>query len=389
MGSRIIEIGGTALFILLIGLTCLQTFTHVLPEGSLYGVTVDQRRPSLTWRTWWRGEFQDKYEGWIARRIGFKAFWIRTENQINFSLNRRITTAENDAGTQVLLGKDNWLYEKSYVEAYLGKRRLVPMRKIKPVVWGLQQLEAKLAERGIAFLLVISPSKAVTYPEYLPERYVPAAHTPLGDTNYLRTIAALKAYGVTTVDSAALFRRIKPASDYPLFAKGGTHWNHYSAHKVIEEMVISLNPRMARAKMPLPVIQHVELDRPRGADADLGGLINIWNSHATEAPTPYPQFEVAAAKGTTLPAILIVGSSFVWTLIDQMNQADLYERIDFLYYYRRQVTYPGPTEAPFDPDQADWQSLLLEKDAVIMEINEAALPHFRTPFIKDALKQLG
>lgn len=380
--------GGVVLFALIIGITTLQTFTQLLPEGQLHGVTLAPPRPSLTWRTWWKGQFQDQYESWIAQRIGFKPFWVRTENQINFSLNGRITANETQGGTQVVLGRENWLFEKSYVESYVGRRQLVDVDKIEPVVWGIQQLQQELARRGIAFLLVISPSKAVIYPEYLPERFLRAAAPPAGETNYSRTAAVLEAYGIARVDGRLLFNRLKRHSDYPLFAKGGTHWNHYSAFRMLEAMIQELNPRMARAIIPQPTLEAVELKRPQGADSDLGGLINIWTAQATEAPTPYPQFAPAVAQDTRRPNILLVGSSFVWTLIEQMTQAEVYEKLDFLYYYRRQVTYPGKSEAPFDPLKADWQALLLEKDAVILEINDAALPHFNTRFIKDALRNL-
>jgi hypothetical protein len=84
----------------------------------------------------------------------------------------------------------------------------------------------------------------------------------------------------------------------------------------------------------------------------------------------------------------MVGSSFVWTLIDQMEQGQMYTEIDFLYYYKRWISYPGAKDKEFKRTPEKWETLLKDKDAVIMEINEAALPHFNTRFIKDALKHL-
>lgn len=162
----------------------VQTALHLLrpelalPEPRLGGVVKPIPRPVFSLKSWWDGRFQEQVEGqgqtekgepregWIDRHVGFRSVWIKTDNQINFSLFRELPT---HAGPQpITLGKDNWLYEDDYVNSFIGFE-VVPKRHLQQYASYLKELQDDLQKRNITMLLVVSPSKAAHYPEYLPD----------------------------------------------------------------------------------------------------------------------------------------------------------------------------------------------------------------------------
>ena len=81
-----------------------------------------------------------------------------------------------------------------------------------------------------------------------------------------------------------------------------------------------------------------------------------------------------------------------------MNQARLFDSTQLLYYNRRLYTFPG-MDVPFDYNRVanrpvdskslDWQRVLLDKDAVILEVNEIFLQRAGWGFVQSALSALG
>lgn len=169
---------GVVLFVGLLAVIEVQTGfyllrkRHLLPEPALHGVVEPIPKPALSLESWWDGRFQRQVqgsggaEGWIDRHVGLRPVWIKTDNQINFSLFREIP---RHAGPQdITLGKNNWLYEEDYVTSFIG-REIAPDKQLRQYASDLRQLQDELKRRGITMLLVISPSKAIHYPEYLPD----------------------------------------------------------------------------------------------------------------------------------------------------------------------------------------------------------------------------
>ena len=135
-----------------------------------------RRIPLQAWRgrrrdrTWdWRpggtATLQSEFDTWFNQRIGLRGFFVRTSNQINYTLFRRVA---QERGTQVLIGKGGFLFEKAYVGCLQPGRRALPEAELQ-VGAATRRLQDELAARGIAFLLVIAPSKAEIYPDFLPD----------------------------------------------------------------------------------------------------------------------------------------------------------------------------------------------------------------------------
>ena len=368
------------LFSLVLALPLVQMATGFPPDYPLAGVETTATRPATGWAAWWNGTLQPDFDGWINQRIGLRGWLVRTANQLNYVLFRELPRR---SGTQVLLGRDGMLYEKVYVDAYnqSGHRLGKELRNISA---STKRLQDRLAADGIAFLLVIAPSKAEIYPEFLPPE-ADVAGRPARRSNYENFVKYLHADGVNLVDAHELFLQWKTSPGAPrLFANGGTHWNEYGAARVAAEIARRL--RAATGK-DLPTVEIVGAVTNRtivGEDNDLGELVNLWSGRPLAGPQVHPVVEVR--PGAHLPDVLFVGDSFVFTLTNFMDRHGLYRKRNTYYYYNREYFWPAAPNAPLDKRQLDLLAEVRGRDAVVIEVGEYWLPRVGFGFVRDMLR---
>lgn len=368
------------LFSLVLALPLVQMATGFPPDYPLAGVETTATRPAVGWAAWWNGTLQPDFDGWINQRIGLRGWLVRTANQLNYVLFRELPRR---SGTQVLLGRDGMLYEKVYVDAYnqSGHRLGKELRNISA---STKRLQDRLAADGIAFLLVIAPSKAEIYPEFLPPE-ADVAGRPARRSNYENFVKYLHADGVNLVDAHELFLQWKSAPGAPrLFANGGTHWNEYGAARVAAEIARRL--RAATGK-DLPTVEIVGAATNRtivGEDNDLGELVNLWSGRPLAGPQVHPVVDVR--PGAHLPDVLFVGDSFVFTLTNFMDRHGLYRKRNTYYYYNREYFWPAAPNAPLDKRQLDLLAEVRGRDAVVIEVGEYWLPRVGFGFVRDMLR---
>ncbi len=384
-------------FVGLLAAVGVQTAFHPLPEPRLHGVVKSIDRPVLGFKAWWDGRFQrqvqgtEQTEGWLDRHVGFRSVWIKTDNQISFSLFREIPVTVNPQ--KIYLGKDNWLYEEDYVDNYLGVD-VAPRELFRRFAADLRALQDELGRRNVTMLLVISPSKATHYPEHLPdwivrERDLLRRHDPDRASNYELLSPLLQQQGVHCVDAVARFhqereQQEKAGQEYRLFPRGGTHWSYYGASLIATEILQRLRELTGKDLVQLGC-QGVSVDcKTTGTDNDLGDMLNLWTPWVTKGPTPHP--DLVAAAGDFRPDVLWVGDSFSNTLTELMDRYGVYRRRDLLFMFGQRITYPGGQTQPVDRAAFDWQQELLTRDVVIVEINEAQLYRRAYGFVSGALE---
>ncbi len=374
-------------FALLLALPGLQMKYRFVPEVALGGVRVEPKKPSLTLAGWWQGDLQSQAEDWFNDRIGFRGHAVRTDNQIGLSLFRE---ASSNAVDHVILGKRMMLYTDIYVTTYDGIDAFLD-EDLRAAAAGLRRLQDELAKRGTAFIFLVSPNKAVIYPEYLPEGFVhPPEQRP--KTAYERMLPLLRSKEVHVVDGHALLLEEKARSPYPLFPPGGVHWNRYAASVVLRHAWRELSQQLGRPLVDLRSRGMNEDDTPsvRDQEADAAGLLNAWRVGHADWRYPRPDLFIDETGDASRPRIVVVGDSF-WrvpaAIIEDLGMAG--PRSGFLYYFNR----PGGPDAPRGPDAEDiiqgvsWTDVLTA-DAIIIETNESGIGHAGWGFVEQALKRL-
>ena len=369
-----------ALFFALLSLPLFQSLTGLPPDVPLTGVENAAKPPTRSLAAWWNGTFQVEFDAWLTPRLGLRGVLVRTANQINHTLFGELPKRN---GTQVLMGRDGVLFEKVYVDAYnQGGGR--PEAELKNVSESTRRLQDRLAADGIAFLLVIAPSKAEIYPEFLPPSADVAGRSGRR-SNYQNIAEYLRRDGVHVVDAHELFLEWKREPGAPrLFANGGTHWNQYGAARVVSRIMEGLRGLTGK---DLPQLNVVGAETNRvivDSDNDLGDLLNLWSSRSLAGPQIHPVLETI--PGTYSPDLLVIGDSIVFTLTNWMDRQQLYRKRDTYYYYNRQYFYPAEPNVPLDKRQLDLIKEIQGRDAIVIEVSEYWLPRIGFGFVRDLLK---
>lgn len=377
-----------ALLLLALLLPLLSAWSGWPRDVPLAGVEKPAPRPALTWRSWFDGSWARSVEPWLTRRLGLRGVAVRSANQLNYSLFGR---TPGSAGTPIMVGRDHWLYETEYVRHYT-RRFDMRAEDAAGFVADLAAVRRGLARRGIAFVLLISPSKAEVYPEHLPAgmREAAAAARAAARTNaYERLLPMLRAEGIAVADMQERFLAWK-REGVPLFPPGGTHWNHYGAQRALGALCAAARSQPAGAALAMPpAIVGRQWRPPAGTDADLRNLLNLWRFEPRgPAAVPFPL--LAPAPRARSGRILLVGDSFAFTLVDALARAGICEEAELLYYFKRRYSYDWRRGQTTDDDEVvhwrhdrgaierevvDWGALLDETSLVVLEINAIQLRH--------------
>ena len=371
----------TILFSLALALPLVQMAAGLPLDAPLAGMEAAAPAPVCSAAAWWRGALQKDFDGWLAQRIGFRGALVRTANQIQYALFGELAST---GGDKVVPGRAGWFYEKIYVDAF-RRGGTWPEADLRRHSAALKRLQDRLAADGIAFLLVIAPSKAEIYPEHLPAA-ADAAGRPDRRSTYEDMIAVLHADGVHVLDAHRLFADWKRAPDSPpLFAKGGTHWNHYGAVRIAALLLERLAERTGRDFPAVDVVGAVVDRKIRSPDNDLGELANLWQRRSLAGPQVHPQVEIR--RGTCRPNVLFIVDSFGAQLIDWLQRQRLLARHDTYWYNRRHYGWSRERDAADEaaaPRRAGLERLD-GRDAVVVEAVEVMLPTVGYGFVEETL----
>ncbi len=366
-----------AAFVPFLLLPTAQMVAPVVTEWKLAGVESPPPAPEWTWHAWRDGSLAAALDLGIRRGIGFRATSVRLVNQA------KLAWGNDSLGHQeVFIGKDHWLFARSYLEPYRNPARRLTDEELRDFAGSLRRLQDRLAQRGTAFVFVISPSKCELYPEHMPDAYVADRRRADCRRDYDVFLQLLAEQGVNVVDGPRILERHKARGVDQLFSRTGVHWSYHGCLLVWREILAAVNTAAGIA-LPVPEIIGLAHDRARSADNDLGELINVFLPPGGTPRVPYPLLEVDPLPAHRRPNFLFVGSSFSWTLMDSLYASGSGREVDIFYY--NQTHYRGPDgdglRRPgewFSHQQVcsladgapDWRRTLLDKDVVVMEMLE-------------------
>jgi hypothetical protein len=393
---RILLIAG---FLFWLALPALQRSLHLLPRVTLGGTQTAVAKPDAALKSWFDGSFQTAYERYYNYRFPLRPLLIKSWNQLYYTLFGVVPPRKG--GTRLVVGKDNTLFEEAYLRTY-NRNDNRTEDDLRSVCRRVRAFQDALQARHIAFLLVIAPSKVEFYPERVPdERIVPGRAQRR--TVYDKMAPLLREAGVNLLDAHDWFLQMKATAPYPLFPKGGTHWNQYGAALVAGRILKEMERQTGRNYPDIVIDRVVTNRKAEGADSDLFALLNLWGGftfwkrasfagvevHPDLRPDPDP----TAIK----PNLLFVGDSFCLTLTAIMDRLDCYRQRDTYYYFKRAFSYRTPEPGrliargreddgvPLVHETLDVADALEGRDGVVIELNEEWLPKIGFGFIEFVL----
>ena len=308
-------------------------FAEVWP---LNGVVNSTPMPYFTFKDWYSGDFQKNYEAYFEENAGFKNTLIRWYNQIEYKIFN-----EAHAGN-VVIGLDGYLFETDYIDEITG-RKFVGAEKMDYKVRRLKEAQDILEGQNKIFFAVLAPGKASFFKEFIPAWRLNSENVT---TNYSSFIEKSKAANLNVLDFNNWFRSMKDTSSYPLFPTQGIHWSYYGMALAADSIFnyISSNGIKPLTQMTWTL----ELpDTLRGTDSDIGDLLNL-QYQMPYRKMAYPVFNYSAPDGVKMPKVMIIGDSYVWTLINSEVFHNVFGKYIYFYYFKSTNAYNGAEEVSLD-----------------------------------------
>lgn len=269
----------------------------------------------------------------------------------------------------VVVGRNGFLFENGYINEFLGsapKYVNVTDAELIERVERLFDIQEALKDRGIAFVVVITPNKAASHSEFIPQFYIDE-WPPLVDNYvrpYYRFLQFLKDHGVYHVDSSSLYRRIGMTNIFP---RTGIHWNLMAAFETVDAIVTEFERQRGFEVRRLIAKGIIESPTPFGVEQDIFGLLyntregrqhidNAWVDDRYYMP------DVVLEPAGDKPRIgrtIIQGGSFKGELNRFFGGHGLASSTYLIWYNNNN-----------NLDGLNWDRILRDTDLVLLEVNE-------------------
>jgi SGNH hydrolase-like domain, acetyltransferase AlgX len=339
----------------------------------LKGVTNLSEKTPLSIKTWFSGRFQTTKEEEASNNFGGRDLAVRIFNQYDYSLYKNIHAKE------VVLGKNNMLFEKGYIDSYFG----INFEKDKPLVDtcinAATRLQHYLTTQGKQMLIVIAPGKASFFTQHIPSNY----QYPLTKNNaYHYTIAKLKESNLNYIDLSAYFQIQKSKHAYPLFTDYGVHWSLYGS-AIAFDTVSRYMGAQCKVELPKLSIPTVERTNKCGSDTDcdLLDLINLLIPQKLGNARAIPHIKWDTLQKPKLN-VLFVTDSFMWNWVNQNLPQNAFENYYFWFYNHDSWDKKGNF---VEVATLDKNEILKKTDIVVFLNNEAQCTNIGCGFAQNFL----
>lgn len=340
--------------LLVLFLPTLQLFFGFKIVEKLNGVSVPTSNPTWSYEAWMEGNYQMQKDFFWKENFGYREDAIRLNNDRIYHLYKASSNKE------IIIGKDNYLFERVYINEYCGLD-YVGKESIKDAVAKLKVIQDKFKKLGKTFVVIIAPSKARYYSEYLPDYFVKS-----NITNYSVYLDEIKEQGLNVLDFNACFEAIKDTVSYPLFPQTGTHWSDYGVTYFVDSLLKYLDVVMQKDVPDMVLTKMTISDKTLDADRDIEKLLNLSTPFTTK-PHAYTKIKYNK-EGKYRPSVLAIGDSFYGSFyFGKPPLEDVFASSSYWFYYNH--LYPENRKR----EKKDLIETLNKKDLVILIGTTAAL----------------
>src|SRR5262249_55566271 len=169
------------------------------------------------------GDFATGLNTWFDDRMGYRDFFIRAKNQIDYSL--------FGTSRRVFVGADGWLFAKENHALQVDRLDAAGLAELEN---RFVELARRLDARGIHLIVIAYPDKSKVYPEMAPPQ-MPLL--PPGDNaDRLRRFLA-EQKSLSFIDGEDILQREKAQNPDRLFLKHDMHPTIVGQVPIVKEIV--------------------------------------------------------------------------------------------------------------------------------------------------------
>ena len=339
-----------------------------LPTKELKGSFYSASDISISAKAWFDGNYQNQKDDYLKQNYGLTNFYVRLSNELDFLFFKKAKARF------VVVGKENYLFEQAYVDAYYG-HDFIGLTKIRNVSIKLKNIQTELAKEQKLLITVLAPGKASFFPEYIPERL----KTDSSESNYLGFVNELKKEGLPFIDFNKFFSDKKKTSKYPLYPQFGIHWSNYASMLAFDSLVSYIENKTNTALPKRQLLSFKVSDSLEAPDNDiLEGMNLLWPLKSFKMA--YPTFDVI--KESSRPKklnVLVVSDSFWWHIYDSGLPGKVFEENRFWYY--NEEMYPESFKETMLVSQCNYYENIRKADVIIILHSESTLFKFGNGFV--------
>ena len=357
-------------FIILL-LPFIQQCIPVITSGRLYGDYTNAPDVEFSWKNWFNGNYQKGKTDFCNDHVGFRPDLLRLYDQIDFSFFDKCHAA------WTILGKDHYLFQKPYIEAYYGKDFVGYQAALERAV-KLKAIQDTLSRMGKSLILVYAASKATFYPEYFPENW---KHEKRGITNFETYRHIADSLGINQIDMDTWFVSMKNKTTEPLFSKQGIHWTVYGAILAGDSLIKYVN-RHRNTCIPHPLWSGMEqTTQLRGGDDDVAIGLNLIFPVATET-LGYPVMRHAPDSMKERLKAIYIGDSYALKLVTCGIIPEISTQCEYWGYFRDMSDIHNDKYTVIK--DYDWVSAIDKTDCVMLVYTSFNLNDLGNGFIESA-----
>lgn len=336
-----------------------QHFTKLIHLAPLSGLTINTDTIKFSTSQWLDAKYQTRVEEKLKNNFGFSWFYVRLNNQINYSV-FNIAKANG-----VVIGKQNFLYEINYINAYYGLD-YIGANAIKNNIQKLKVIQDSLNAMNKHLLLVFCPGKASYYPEYIPNQ-LKKPETQL--TNMRKYIEMAEKEKINRLNLYDLFLKEKTKSPHCLYSKYGIHWSSYGEFIALQSIsnLLKKQFQLPQGDIILDTIEKTTIEKQR--DMDIIEGLNLLFKPKCDTLS-YPLFHLSN-RPNKLPNAIVISDSFYWGIYGKSECNLLFDTSEFWYYFNE--SYNNKNTVVKQVKDINLRSTIFNNDVIILMATEATI----------------
>ena len=247
----------------------------------------------------------------------------------------------------------------------------------------MNRVRVILKENDVELLAFIAPEKSFLYPEYLPDSERDT--TTFNACDYF--LEKFKATGFPCIDMTGWFQQMKDTVSYPLIPQTGGHWVFPAVYAA--DSLFHFMGDLKGIELPKLKIGELHESDNHGADNDLEQLLNLsLPIRKRQGYSPTAEVTVERNPNCVKPKVLFVGNSFMWGITNQIPMREMFDNVEFWYYFS--TAYTGDPLTP-SGQVVDYNLLekLLDFDYIVWFTTGNQLNKGTNGFANSAILTLG
>ncbi len=335
----------------------LQQCFSFFESEKLYGAVTLAPDVKFSVKRWFDGSYQKQKNDYLNDNTGCRSDLVRLNNQVDYWTYNKLHAYG------VIEGKDEYLFERFYLEEY-NSRDYLRDSLIRSKVIKMKMVQDTFERMGKTFVFTYGGSKAWYFPDKFPEEL--DIKRSDDSTNYMTFKRFGDSVGLKQVDLNKWLLGMKDTSKHLLFSRLGTHWTVYASALVCDTLIKFLE-KERHIRMPHIEWRDVKYSEiPERTDADLDQGLNLI-THFKRERFSYPQFYYDSEGQRTKPKVIYIGDSFLWTLFDNKFMQNISSDWELWYYFNEVWTEKSANGGESKKEMAtyNWQQALMNTDCVI------------------------